>query len=78
MTIRPGVKRVEAMQLASASAVLDVIEAESCMAFISEAAHSKTGSGAIRRVYDDVYMAIIKDIEANTFPFDYGPSRTSP
>jgi hypothetical protein len=63
--LRPGVQRVLAMQLASAAAVWDVIEAESCMAFISAAAHSKTGSSAIRQVYDNVYLAIIKDIEAN-------------
>jgi hypothetical protein len=64
--LRPGVQRVLAMQLASAAAVWDVIEAESCMAFISAAAHSKTGSSAIRQgFYDNVYLTIIKDIEAN-------------
>ena len=40
--LRPGLQRVLAMQLASSAAVLDVIEAESCMAFISAAAHAKT------------------------------------
>ena len=66
--LRPGLQRVLAMQLPSSAAVLDVIEAESCMAFISEAAHTKTGNSVIRRVYDDVHLLIIKDIEANPSP----------
>ena len=38
------------------------------MAFISAAAHSKTGSGVIRRVYDNVHISIFKDLEANPSP----------
>jgi hypothetical protein len=68
--LQPGLQRVFAMQLASVAAVLDVIEAESCMAFISEsaAAHSKTGSGVIRQVYYNVHISIIQDLEANPSP----------
>ena len=65
---QPGLQRVLAMQLVSAAAVLDVIEAESCMAFISAAAHSKTGSSVIRRVYEDVHLLIIKHLETNPSP----------
>ena len=66
--LRPGLQRVLAMQLPSSAAVLDVIEAESCMAFISEAAHTKTGNSVIRQVYADVHLLIIKDVEANPSP----------